>query len=131
MGTLTIKDRDGTKFLLQTANGLFNAQESGYLEFGLQNANIFYSLKNSAAVNQLVLKDFNFNFKGSGYMYLDPVKGFVLSTNAQGTTGSTNQITLDRVVDLDNAGKTKPGFNVDLRYKANVGADPKSVCHAK
>ena len=57
-------------------------------------------------------------------MYLDPVKGFVLSTNAQGTTGSTNQITLDRVADLDNAGKTKPGFNVDLRYKANVGADP-------
>lgn len=124
LGALTIKDRDGTKFLLQTANGLFNAQELGYLEFGLQNANIFYSLKNSAAVNQLVLKDFNFNFKGSGYMYLDPVKGFVLSTNAQGTTGSTNQITLDRVADLDNAGKTKPGFNVDLRYKANVGADP-------
>ena len=57
-------------------------------------------------------------------MYLDPVKGFVLSTNAQGTTGSTNQITLDRVADLDNAGKTKPGFNVDLRYKANVGTDP-------
>lgn len=126
LGALTLQDRDGTKFLLQTSNGLFNAKDLAYLEFGLQNANIFYSLKNSSAVNQLVLKDFNFNFKGSGYMYLDPVKGFVLSTNAQNTTGSNNQILLERVADLDNAGKTKPGFNIDLRYKPNAGSDPKA-----
>ena len=127
LGALTLQNRAPMNFVLETKSGLFNSKDKAYLEFGLQNANIFHTLKNGSEYNQFILKDFNFNFKGMGYLYLDADKGMVLSTSSPNATDSSvNEVVLERVQDLDNPGKTRPGFNIDLRYKTNVGSDAKS-----
>ena len=125
LGSLTFQNRAPLKFVLETKEGLFNKNSPAYLEFGLQNANLFHTVLNDAKYNQLIVKDFNFNFKGTGYLYVDATKGIMLSTNASGASTGSNFVTLSDVNDLDYAGKTKPGFSMDLRYKANVGADSK------
>ncbi|MHA3890992.1 DUF6160 family protein [Acinetobacter sp. GXMZU3951] len=127
LGALTLQNRAPMNFVLETRSGLFNSKDKAYLEFGLQNANIFHTLKNGSEYNQFILKDFNFNFKGTGYLYLDADKGMVLSTTSPNATDSSvNEVVLERVPDLDNPGKTRPGFNLDVRYKTNVGNDAKN-----
>ena len=124
LGSFTFQNREPLKFILETKEGLFNKNSPAYLEFGLQNANLFHTLlSDGTQYNQVIVKDFNFNFKGTGYLYIDATKGIMLSTNAPGATSGPNFVTLADVNDLDYAGKTKPGFNIDLRYKSNVGTD--------
>ncbi len=127
LGSLTIQNRSNTEFTLFTSRGLFSATDLAYLKFAIQNTNIFETLQNTVnsqpVYNQLILKDFNFNFSGNGYMYIDPTNGLVLSTNKPGQTNSGNTVSLTRVNDVDNLGKTRPGFNIDLRYKTNIGND--------
>ena len=123
MGALTLQNRSPLKFTLVTQNGLFSATEQSFVDLALNNINVLYTLENSGQFNQLGLKDFNFNIKGPMYLYISNSRGLVASTNAEGVATSSNEIFLERVTDLDNPGKTKPGFNVDLRYKTDVGAN--------
>ena len=51
----------------------------------------------SSTINQLILKGFNFNVKGQGYMYVDPIKGFGLSTEPGSGTGTSGYFDLNRV----------------------------------
>lgn len=130
LGALTFQNRKDLTFSLETQSGLFNAGSPASLGFGLKNSNIFYTLNNGKnastgqpVFNQLILKDFNFNFSGNGYLYLDPTDGLVLSTNKKGETSSTNSVVLADVDDPDFFGKKQPGLNVDLRYKQGVGSE--------
>lgn len=124
LGALTFQNRKDLTFSLETQSGLFNGDSLASLGFGLKNSNIFYTLnRGSNTLNQLILKDFNFNFSGNGYLYLDPADGLVLSTNKKGETSSANTVVLADVEDPDFSGKKQPGLNVDLRYKKNVGTD--------
>ncbi len=123
MGALTLQNRSPLKFKLITPNGLFSPTEQAYVELAVNNVNILHTLEDSGQYNQLGLKDFNFNIKGPMYLYISPTRGIVASTNASNVSTSSNEIVLERVADLDNVGKTKPGLNVDLRYKTDVGAN--------
>lgn len=126
LGGLTFQNRKDLTFSLETQSGLFNGGSLASLGFGLKNANLFYTLDTGSSFNQLILKDFNFNFAGNGYLYLDPADGLVLSTNKKGETSSANTVVLGDVDDPDFSGKKQPGLNVDLRYKTNVGSDYKA-----
>ncbi|MFC2996104.1 DUF6160 family protein [Acinetobacter sichuanensis] len=123
LGGLTFQNRKDLTFSLETQSGLFNGGSLASLGFGLKNANLFYTLDTGSSFNQLILKDFNFNFAGNGYLYLDPADGLVLSTNKKGETSSANTVVLGDVDDPDFSGKKQSGLNVDLRYKTNVGSD--------
>lgn len=123
LGSLTFQNRKDLTFSLETQSGLFNANTPATLGFGLKNSHIFYTLDTGSSFNQLILKDFNFNFAGNGYLYLDPSDGLVLSTNKKGEISSANAVVLSDVDDPDFKGKKQPGLNIDLRYKKNVGSD--------
>lgn len=121
MGALTLQNRSPLKFKLFTQNGLFSPTEQAYVELAVNNVNILHTLESQGMYHQLGLKDFNFNVKGNLYLYISPTRGIVASTNLPNIASSSNEIELARVDDLDNVGKTKPGFNVDLRFKRDVG----------
>lgn len=123
MGALTLQNRSPLRFKLITQNGLFSPTERAYVELAVNNVNVLHTLESNGQYNQVGLKDFNFNLKGELYLYISPTRGIVASTNMPNVASSSNEILLERVTDLDNLGKTKPGFNVDLRYKADVGAN--------
>ena len=126
LGALTFQNRKDLTFSLETQNGLFNGGSPVSLGFGLKNANLFYTLNNATEYNQLIFKDFNFNFAGNGYLYIDPAEGLVLSTNKKNETSNINRVVLADVDDPDFSGKKQPGLNLDLRYKKNVGSDYKA-----
>lgn len=142
LGSLDIKTSSPLRLLLQTQAGLFNRDETAHLNFQLQNASISHGLNGQ----KLTLKDFNFNFSGDGYMYLNSYQertsssymdeGIVLTTKSR--NGVTDHVVmLGRVDDSDpvasanslpgrdtvHSSRTKatnPGVNIDLRY----GSDP-------
>ncbi|QPF32757.1 hypothetical protein H0S56_03540 [Acinetobacter lwoffii] len=110
LGALGISTSTPLSVLLQTSAGLFNKDSIASIDFQLKNATISHQL----GENSLILNDFNFNFAGSGYLYIDPNEGMVLTTREQ-------YVDLKRAVDLTDiaAGRvnpTNPGVNIDLRY---------------
>ncbi|MFV5492217.1 DUF6160 family protein [Acinetobacter sp. ASP199] len=132
LGKLGIQTNSPIKMLLQTQAGLFNSKELAYLDFQLQNANISHALGN----NKTLLKDFNFNFSGFGYMSVNQHEGIVLSTyntaEKPGIDSETNIVHLGRVADSTDvaAGRinaTNPGINLDLRYVTQQDATSPAV----
>lgn len=88
IGNLGIQVVKGIDLNIVMPNGLFSSVEQGDLSLGLNNINLFLGQKQSLAAtvqNQLLTK-LNFNLQGKGYMYIDPVQGFVLTTNKSGAT---------------------------------------------
>ena len=52
------------------------------MTLGINNANIYLGqLDARSQLNQLILRNFNFNFVGKGAMLIDPIRGLVLQTN--------------------------------------------------
>ena len=114
LGKLGISTSTPLNFVLQTTGGLFNKYEKASIDFQLQNATISHKL----GLNSLILNDFNFNFAGDGYMYIDQDEGLVLSTYNE---NQNHYVDLKRVTDTTDvaAGRTdatNPGVNIDLRY---------------
>ena len=69
----------------KTRDGLFSKTTQASLELGLKNANIYLGQTDvTGQLNQLILKNFNFNFFGKGVMFVDATDGFKLQTNADG-----------------------------------------------
>lgn len=67
---------------LTTQDGLFSPNSQSSMTLGLNNANIYLGqLDARSQLNQLILKNFNFNFVGKGVMFIDPTRGIVLQTN--------------------------------------------------
>lgn len=132
LGRLTVQSRrmlDGggnllpnMVFNLKTTDGLFNNNAVADLKLSLTNLNIFLTQAESATVNnQFITKDFNFNFTGKGFAYVDDAGGFTLETGAI-STYPNNYVDLTRVADAVYAGKTKPGLNIELMYKGSSGS---------
>ena len=114
LGKLGISTSTPLNFVLQTTSGLFNKYSKASIDFQLQNATISHKL----GLNSLILNDFNFNFAGDGYMYIDQDEGLVLSTYNE---NQNHYVDLKRVTDTTDvaAGRTdatNPGVNIDLRY---------------
>lgn len=120
-----------------TKDGLFNRDSDANLEFGLKNTHLYLGQVKSGVsnqLNQLVLKNLNFNFKGLVRLYVDNAEGLKL------TTGPTDHgyIDLMRVDDggtytaaelgattYKNAAGTKPtsaGLNVEMMLKKDVAS---------
>lgn len=121
LGSLTIATSSPLKVLLETSNGLFNRNDTAYMEFQLQNASISHGMNG----HSVTLKDFNFNFAGSGYMYVAADEGIVLTTKSTGSKDHT--VNLGRVKDTSDvhssrSDATNPGVNIDLRYGTDSGA---------
>ncbi len=142
MGGLGIEANSPIDVTIKTADGLFNKNDQASLHLGLQNLNIYTGLKLAPAAttqNQLILKNFNFNFDGKIVMYIDPAKGLMLETRADVSTGvgkadrltapSTTHGYIDftRVTDPDQTGATNgtfagksPGLNLEFMTKTNA-----------
>ncbi len=129
---LTVQSTKDAKLHFITQDGLFSPTSLSSAEISLKGVNIFLSqMENlsaptTTAINQLILKDFNFNFKGEGYMYVDAAKGLILET------GTNGYVDLNRVCILDavscaasglvlTPANSKPGLNIDFVIKANSG----------
>jgi len=115
LGGLTIQSTENAGFALSTTNGIFNENSAAELTLTLRNLNIYITQADAAIRNQLILKDFNFNFFGKGAIWVDGVNGFQLVSE-----GAGNYVDLLRVTDPVYAGKTKPGLSIELMYKGNA-----------
>ncbi|MGM7375637.1 hypothetical protein ACOI3T_36595, partial [Acinetobacter baumannii] len=70
----------------------FNANSQSSMRLGLNNANIYLGQVDARTqLNQLILKNFNFNFVGKGAMLIDPNRGLVLQTNTGSNTAAVGQ----------------------------------------
>ncbi len=118
LGKLTLESSDQSVFHLTTTNGLFNKYSPATLEFGLKNIDIGLELNQTSAIQQsLLMNDFNFNFTGQGYVYVDDAEGFVLKT------GSSGYVDLNRVDSNANGTLDKPGVNLEFLIRNNAGVD--------
>lgn len=116
IGNLAIQTSSNTIIGLKTVNGLLSKTNQLDMTLGLQNANIYLGQTSAAnQLNQLILKNFNFNFKGKGFAFVDAVEGFKLQTNLGANTAGNSAtpnttygyVDLARVVD---PASTKAGF---------------------
>jgi hypothetical protein len=116
IGGLTVQSTENAVLHFITKDGLFSPTSLSSAEISLKRVNIFLTQLQSAGLqNQLIFKDFNFNFKGQGYMYVDPTAGLIIKTGLDGYG------TLDRVCELNTdcsggltAANSKPGLNIDI-----------------
>ncbi|MEG0486546.1 MAG: heme utilization protein [Acinetobacter sp.] len=151
IGNLAVQTTSNTTVALKTANGIFSKTDQADLTLGIQNANIYLGqVSADNQLNQLILKNFNFNFKGKGFIFVDPVEGLKLQTNAfDNSTGlmrkannaqvpdaSYGYVDLNRVVDsassnsgfvntgtYSNTAKTNTtnsGLNLEFMLNQNV-----------
>ena len=113
-------------FKLTTADGLLNLASVAGLEIGIKNFNLYFTQKASGPVyNQFIAKDFNFNFKGKGYIGIDAARGIVLETGDDKLPrGAGNYVDLLRVADSNPlySSRDKAGLNLDFVYKGSATA---------
>lgn len=141
IGNLAIQTGSPQVIALSTRDGLFNSNSQSSLQLGLQNINLYTGLGTGTAnqFNQLILKNFNFNFLGKGAMYVDATKGLILQTNLGSASASKltspnttyGYVDFARVTDPNQLGAetgtyagTSAGLNIELMTKANVTIDP-------
>lgn len=87
IGNMAIQTSSQIGIEFKTRDGLFSKDSQSSLLLGLKNANIYLGQTDvNGTLNQLILKNFNFNFLGKGVMFVDPVEGFKVQTNAVGQT---------------------------------------------
>lgn len=141
IGNFAIQTGSPQVIALSTRDGLFNSNSQSTLQLGLQNINLYTGLGTGTAnqFNQLILKNFNFNFLGKGAMYVDATKGLILQTNL-GTANASKLNSPDttygyvdfaRVTDPNQLGAetgtyagTSAGLNIELMTKSNAMIDP-------
>lgn len=122
LGALALQTTASSPLLLslRTTDGLFNQNAPAQVSVGLQNVNLYFTQKAGAINNQLILQDFNFNFFGKGYAWVDATRGLLLETRDSPAAGF--YIDLVRVQDKTYPTKTKPGLNLEFMSKTNAGA---------
>lgn len=119
LGSLTVQSTQDAELRLITTNGLFNQNSLTDLTLGLRNINLYIGQANASLQDQLIMKDFNFNFRGIGNVWVDGTGG--LNLLAQ---GGGRLVDLIPVADLGAhasiVGATKPGLNIELLHKGGV-----------
>ena len=113
VGDIAVQTNSDTSIHLVTKDGLFNKNSQSELTFSSKNATIYLGQKTidpaastSQILNQLVLKNFNFNFNAKGVMYVDPTNGFMVRTNAASATDAVINYKTDG--SINTATSTKP-----------------------
>lgn len=156
VGSLAVQVDSPLQIALNTPDGLFNETEQASLLLGLQNINIYTGLKMTPVAttqNQLILKNFNFNFGGKGVFYIHDTNGLMLETRSGIATGASKAtkaqtpntthgyIDFARVTDPDPTGAatgtyggTSAGLNLEFMTKLNndmTVVNPYSLTNAK
>lgn len=132
-GKMAIQSTSPIGLHFKTTDGLFSTSGTAEFTLDFKNTNIYLgqSVFGSATnLNQLILKNFNFNFDGKGQMYVDAAKGLYL------TTGTTGYVDFGRVSEIGAfgsgttlgsyaiAGKpSNSGLNLEFMLKSNVSPD--------
>jgi len=107
IGNMAIQTSSVIDISFKTRDGLFSKDKQAILDLGLKNANIYLGQKDvNNELNQLILKNFNFNFLGKGVMFVDAVGGFRLQTNADGVGKATIAYNSNGTINL--ASSTQP-----------------------
>ena len=84
LGNFALQTTSNTILQLRTRDGLFSKENLGEMTLGLRNANIYLGLTDvNSQLNQVILNNFNFNFKARGAFFVDEVQGLMLQTNAR------------------------------------------------
>ncbi|MCB1659407.1 MAG: hypothetical protein KDI39_14405, partial [Pseudomonadales bacterium] len=130
-GSFAVQSQEDLLFKLTTRDGLFNKNALMNVELGLKNLNFYLTQQASGGINnQFIIRNFNFNFEGQGYMYVgDSAESNLSYRNAlilttQKDTPENNYIDLKRVADVNPLynGRSNPGVNIDMVYKGNTGS---------
>ena len=107
IGNMAIQTSSVIDLNFKTRDGLFSKDKQATLDLGLKNANIYLGQKDvNNELNQLILKNFNFNFLGKGVMFVDAVGGFKLQTNSDGVGKATIAYNSNGTINL--ASSTQP-----------------------
>lgn len=131
LGKMAIQSTSPIGLHFKASDGLFSKNGTADFNLGLRNTNIYLgqSVFGSATnLNQLILKNFNFNFDGKGKMYVDNAKGLYLETGTSGYVDfiraadeglfSASGVTLGSYAQ---GGKpTNSGLNLEFMVKANA-----------
>ncbi len=141
LGSMAIQSASPLYIGLKTSEGLFSETSQAELNLGLNNINIYLGQKQTVAAttqNQLILKNFNFNFTGKGVVFVNDTEGLKLQTNignlatvkadsTQTPNATYGYVDLTRVDDpnktfLSNGtyGGTNAGLNLEFMTKSNV-----------
>lgn len=137
LGSLAIQTTSNIDLSLRTSNGLLSKDSLSELSLGIKNANIYLGQTDvKSQLNQLILKNFNFNFSGRGAVFVDSNEGLRMQTNTRvGTTdnvaaigsaptNSLGYIDLNRVTD---SASTYAGFSNTGSYgNSKIGAEGKT-----
>lgn len=129
IGGLTIQSREDATFHFITKDGLFSPTSLSSAEISLKHMNVYLTQRENvndvnSLRNQLILKDFNFNFSGNGYMYVDATGGLILETKNDGLV-SLNRVcenfeAADCAANGLNFTNSKPGLNIDFVSKKGI-----------
>ena len=115
IGNLAIQTASNIDLKLRTIDGLFSKENLSEMSMGLKNANIYLGQTDvNSKLNQMILKNFNFNFEGKGSIFVDSAEGLRMQTN-------TRNGAVDNYASLTSAPNENLGY-VDL----NRVADPAS-----
>lgn len=110
VGDIAVQTNSDTSISFKTRDGLFSKDGQSELTFSSRNASIYLGqttgLSPSQTLNQLILKNFNFNFFAKGVMYVDGTEGFIVRTNA--ATASDASITYNPDGSVNTLASTKP-----------------------
>ena len=121
LGGLTIQSTENAELRLITTNGLLNQNSLTDLTLGLRNLNVYISQADGILKNQIILKDFNFNFRGVGNVWVDDTGGLKLLS--QGGGRFVDLIPVDDLgAHASVVGAKKPGLNIELLHKGGVAA---------
>ena len=146
IGDLAVQTTSDLNFELKTRDGLMSKTSQSELVLGVKNANIYLGQTDvNNELNQLILKNMNFNFVGKGYMFVDAQNGFVLKTNSGadailGTTPNQNYGYVDFIRVADSAsgktgfintgtygsGNVTTGSGLNLEFLLNSNVDKSS-----
>jgi len=139
VGSLAVQVDSPMQIEFVTPDGLFNQNDQASLLLGIQNINLYMGLKTASTAttqNQLILKNFNFNFGGKGVFYVDATKGLMLetrsgiasgaakATKSQAPNSTHGYVDFTRVTDPDQTGAatgtyagTSAGLNLEFLTK--------------
>ena len=91
IGNLAIQTSSNIDLNLRTIDGLFSKENLSEMSMGIKNANVYLGQTDvNKKLNQLILKNFNFNFAGKGAIFVDSAEGLRMQTNTR--TGNKDNI---------------------------------------
>ena len=84
LGNLAIQTSSNTDMFLKTSKGLFSSDTLSDIALGVKNAHIYVGQTDvKSQLNQLILKNFNFNFVAHGAVFVDAKDGLRLQSNTR------------------------------------------------